>query len=433
MLSLCAKCDYPPVHAVFKISQKAKLGDVKKEAVASLAALSGTELSRLQFYAVNYKSDVICLDKKSDDSTVGEVGIRDNGYIFIRSPPDMKPAIKGSSKKKKGETDVKDKYHGLSPQTVLSKLKTAKGAKRTLMLEYVDIYLKKILTVGKFNTLPEPILLQIVKRDTLNIKEIELFEAIVAWGKEQLKANSETQDANNLKKVLVEILPHVRFPVMSTEEVAVTVAPTGVLSSEQTLLLFTYLGQSDGGQPKLPAQLKFLTKKRKGRLPPAWFKFDETMKHTSLVLAEEGTMITSSASTYQPCFGNIELKEGIHEWEIVLQHYYSHSYSVCVGVTPVTFTEYTKAQMIGYPGHIPGWSFAAGYGQKFHNSQEAYGKTCVEGDVIRVRLDFEKKSIEFFINGISQGVAYTDVNVPVRPSISLYGANTVALRFPQEK
>jgi len=215
---------------------------------------------------------------------------------------------------------------------------------------------------------------------------------LILWAKEQLKEKDEKADGENLKRVMANILPHIRFPIMTTEEVAVSVAPTGVLSSEQTLMLFTFLGQSDGGTPKLPPQLKFNTKKRKGRLPPAWFKFEETMKHNSLILAVEGTMITSSVATYQPVFGNIELKEGVHEWEIVLQQFYVHSYSCCIGVTPTTFTEYTKSQMVGYPGHIPGWAFAAGYGQKFHNSQEAYGRTCAEGDIVRVRLDLEKKN-----------------------------------------
>jgi hypothetical protein len=31
---------------------------------------------------------------------------------------------------------------------------------------------------------------------------------------------------------------------------------------------------------------------------------------------------------------------------------------VNIGVTPVSFTNYTVSQMIGYSSHIPGWAFA---------------------------------------------------------------------------
>jgi len=281
--------------------------------------------------------------------------------------------------------------------------------------------------------LSEATLINFIKRDTLNIKEADLFDGVVAWGKEEAKRQEIDPSAENLRKVLFNVLPHVRFPIMTTEEVAVSVAPVGVLTPEQTLSLFTYLGQqAEGGTPKLGPELKFPSKKRKGRLPPAWFKFEEGMKHTQLLLSADGLVLTSNTTSfYQPAFGNIELKEGIHEWEFVLTQFYSNSYSVCIGVTPSSFTDYTKAQMIGYPSHIPGWAFAAGHGQKYHTSQESYGRVCTEGDVVRVRLDLDKSTLEFFINGTSLGVAYTGVTGPVRPSISLYGNNSVTLRFPK--
>jgi len=182
---------------------------------------------------------------------------------------------------------------------------------------------------------------------------------------------------------------------MTTEELAVTVTPTGVLTPDQTLQLFTYLGQkAEGGDAKLAEGCKFPIAKRKGRLPPAWFKFEDSMRYPQLLITADGTVLTSTTTSYyQPAFGNIELKEGIHEWEFHLQQLYINSYACCIGVTPTNFTDYTtKAQMIGYPGHIPGWAYAVAYGQKFHGQQQSYGKTCAEGDVVKVRLDLEKKN-----------------------------------------
>jgi hypothetical protein len=51
--SLWAKCDYPPAQEVFKISSTATIGELKKEAVAALSALSGLDVSRYAFYFVN--------------------------------------------------------------------------------------------------------------------------------------------------------------------------------------------------------------------------------------------------------------------------------------------------------------------------------------------------------------------------------------------
>jgi hypothetical protein len=86
--------------------------------------------------------------------------------------------------------------------------------------------------------------------------------------------------------------------------------------------------------------------------------------------------------------------------------------------------------MIGYSGHITGWSFACANSQKFNSSMTTYGRYCSQGDKVRCKLDCEAKSIEYFINGTSQGVAFTNVSQSVRPAISLYGTNTVILGFP---
>jgi len=55
------------------------------------------------------------------------------------------------------------------------------------------------------------------------------------------------------------------------------------------------------------------------------------------------------------------------------------------------------------------------------------------GDVIRVRCDLDKKTLEFFINGEACATtpAYSDIEGPVVPAMSLYGATTVTLRFPK--
>jgi len=278
-------------------------------------------------------------------------------------------------------------------------------------------------------------LIEILRSDRLNIKEVELFDAVLLWGQNELKNSSLVNDKDGMKTVLTEILPFIRFPCMTTQDVATKVSPSNLLESEQILDLFTYLGMKGGNKNAKPGKhlAKFNSKERKGRRPPSWFKWDVTKKHAQLTVLQEGSVVQSTTTSYyQPIFGDIELSDGVHEWEIELTQFYVNAYSVNIGCTPTSFTNYTIAQMIGYSGHIPGWCFACGQGQKYNSgSQTAYGRTCAQGDIIRVRLDMDKKTIEFFINDQSQGVAFTNLHGPVRPAMSLYGNNTVTLRFPK--
>jgi len=321
-------------------------------------------------------------------------------------------------------------------KNIYKKLEESKDNKRKRVMEFIDIYATDFMANRtSFTKLSKPQMLEIIKSDKLNAKEIEVFEAVVAWGKAEMKNQKLDDTPQNLKQVLADVLPHVRFPCMNTQDVAVTVVPSSLLESTQILELFTYLGMKGGEKkPKLSKSLEgFNAKDRKGRKPPSWFKFSVSMKHAQLLVSSDGMVVTSNTTSYyQPVFGDIELAEGIHEWEIELNQFTQNAYSVNIGVVPTSFTNYTTSQMLGYSGHIPAWAFACGHGQKYLNgSQSSYGRTCSQGDIVRCRLDMDKKSIEFMINGVSQGIAHTGISGPVRPALSLYGNNSVTLKFPK--
>lgn len=64
-----------------------------------------------------------------------------------------------------------------------------------------------------------------------------------------------------------------------------------------------------------------------------------------------------------------------------------------------------------------GWKnvllYDLGTGKKVSEAggEEAYGATCTSGDVIGIAVDMDSGEIEFFRNNLSQGVAFTTVNV----------------------
>lgn len=60
-----------------------------------------------------------------------------------------------------------------------------------------------------------------------------------------------------------------------------------------------------------------------------------------------------------------------------------------------------------------------------------YAPICGEGDVIRVLLDFDERTISFAKNGVCFGVAFTNLKGPVYPAVSFTGKNSVLqLRVP---
>jgi len=97
--------------------------------------------------------------------------------------------------------------------------------------------------------------LDILQRDELDAKETELFSIALEWGRNEVKKSPPSGTApaattgpasEDLKKVMADILPHIRFPTMTATEMALQVTPLKLLSPEQELILYTHIGKVSG-------------------------------------------------------------------------------------------------------------------------------------------------------------------------------------------
>ena len=64
------------------------------------------------------------------------------------------------------------------------------------------------------------------------------------------------------------------------------------------------------------------------------------------------------------------------------------------------------------------WGYIAGNGNKNVNSStaHAYGAAYKAGDTVTILLDFDASTIEFLLNGATQGVAFRDLKYVCVPS-----------------
>jgi len=330
------------------------------------------------------------------------------------------------------DSDAKDKYHGLKASSILELLSTKLASKaETVALEFLDMHATKVCSGKEWEKQSKARVLQIVQRKTLNIKEGDLFDAVVAWGKAECKRQSKDTSADNVRTILADVLQHIRFPCMAMDEVATKVTPSSILSGDQMLQVFTYLGSNE--EKRKSMRMPWPTKQREPRRPPNFFTWDANLKHYSLQLSEKNMVLTSTdPNAWQMAGGSKELTKGKHEWEIVINQYdTANSYNVIIGVVPTYFTNWTYNSWLGSSTTAPGWGYVTGNGYKTtHNAgQTAYGAKANQGDTVKVKLDLESHTIEFFVNGRTLGVAFTDVYAPVRPAISMVRTQKCTLRF----
>lgn len=78
----------------------------------------------------------------------------------------------------------------------------------------------------------------ILSRETLNCKEVHLFEAALNWATYACQKMEMETSAPNKRKVLGTALHLIRIPTMTLEEFANGVAQTGILTSQETIDIF---------------------------------------------------------------------------------------------------------------------------------------------------------------------------------------------------
>lgn len=80
-----------------------------------------------------------------------------------------------------------------------------------------------------------------MKREALNVKEVELFKAVDRWATKEGERQGITPDGETKRRILgEEIVTGIRFPLMSQTEFATVVDDTAILSRKETSHMIKY-------------------------------------------------------------------------------------------------------------------------------------------------------------------------------------------------
>jgi len=441
-------------------------------------------IHRYEFRVVFYMSDVIKLDLTCEVKNIESVGIRDKCTIVITSPNDLRalqerPVFDDDDG---DDNEAKDDYSELTNEGVLKKLLEGFEPKEeSLLLRYFEIYAEGMMKMDKFVDLPRSSIFKIVKRKRLNIEEKKLFLALVAWGRAELKRNNVVDNPSNLRDTLEAELKYIRFPLIPEQDLSLIVLPTQLLSLQELLKLYRYLGAEPEEREKL--QVPWQTEPRNARRPPNTFhwQFDSERKHPAIKLSKDGrTVETLPQAGWQSIFGNRLLPlKGIFTWYITLDQYdVENTWNIAIGVVSAEFTNWEHTSLCGYDDSSTGWTFIVGNGKKccncapfgyevgqkvydedeekqyntMDNLGELLGESKVnikskieqdkgdqgwglstevkQGDTIGVRVNMDDGKITFIHNGDNLGVAFWDLPKELRPCLSLVNQQKISLNFP---
>ena len=139
-----------------------------------------------------------------------------------------------------------------------------------------------------------------------------------------------------------------------------------------------------------------------------------------ITLSNNNLIVTNNNELYghPMILCNIVFRSDKHSFIVKLVNISSFM-NVSIGVVQSNY----KASTIGMlGGKGKGWGFALDGTIKAHYKGEwkLYGKECKNGDIIKCQIDYDNKTIEYYINNKSQGIAFKDLNGDVRPAVNLF-------------
>jgi len=146
-------------------------------------------------------------------------------------------------------------------------------------LKFIEEHADEVLEQEAFERLSKSRVMTILEDDNLGVDEWPLFQAVLRWGKAECKRQEKKSDSgDDLRAVLADLLPMIRFPAMELEDIASNVAPSGILSQDQLLDLFKYVSTKDEKE-KSNTACGFNTTSRAGGFVTKESKILDARKH----------------------------------------------------------------------------------------------------------------------------------------------------------
>ena len=137
----------------------------------------------------------------------------------------------------------------VDPSNVFCVLEHAQQyGKKDLLLQcwyLMDRKTEEVLESSEFLMIKKTLLEQLVVRNTLNIKEIELFRAVDRWAEKECERQNLKVEASAKRRILGEqIVKSLRFPTMKQSDFVETVINSKLLTQQETSDITKYFSSS---------------------------------------------------------------------------------------------------------------------------------------------------------------------------------------------
>ncbi|XP_044183961.1 BTB/POZ domain-containing protein 6-like [Acropora millepora] len=110
--------------------------------------------------------------------------------------------------------------------------------------EVIEVHTEEALTSDDFVATERSLVESVVKREKLNVKEVELFKAVDRWAEKKIEEQGMVTDGNAKRRIIgEEILKEIRFPLMLEKEFASFIIDSNILNVQEVGVMVKHYNQ----------------------------------------------------------------------------------------------------------------------------------------------------------------------------------------------
>jgi hypothetical protein len=111
--------------------------------------------------------------------------------------------------------------------------------------DFIDLNTSEAVASDGFCDINQATLVKLLKRESLNVEEVDLFEAVLKWSEAECSRKGIEANATNKRAAMGNAIYQIRFASMTLEDLAQNVSQSGILTLEEMLLFYEKLGRAE--------------------------------------------------------------------------------------------------------------------------------------------------------------------------------------------
>ncbi len=109
---------------------------------------------------------------------------------------------------------------------------------QTKCWDLIDLQTSEAIASDAFSYMHQETLTELLKRELLNVKEVDLFKAVLKWSEAECLRKEIESNPMNKRAVMGKAIYQIRFASMTQHEFGRDVDPTGILTPEEMVVFY---------------------------------------------------------------------------------------------------------------------------------------------------------------------------------------------------